>query len=186
MVVLRNIVTGILLALCQCGLSQNLPQMPTAGQACLVLQYIKSHEAEIKDYFEVPRADSTDGSCFRLTNDHIVSKIYYPNNNKIFNKSYFGAIQNVRDSIYKIDSLLQKFSDTVEISKPGYAYCRCESSSVCFDVRLSPVFRGVFSAEIRLRDYDPWKYMVSEKKFIGTFRTEEDGDVSGYIHIETP
>lgn len=184
--ILRSTFIVIFLALCQGGLSQSSPQMPTAGQACLVLQYLKSQEAEIKDYFEIPRVDSTDGSCFRLTNDHIVSKIYYPENNKTFNETYFGAIKNVRDSIYKIDSLLQKFVDTIEISSPGYAYCRCESSSVCFDVRLSPIFRGVFSAEIRLRDYDPWKYKVSEKKFIGTFRTEEDGDVSGYIHIDTP
>jgi len=184
--ILRNTFIVIGLTLCQNSLSQNLPQMPTAGQACLVLQYLKSQEAEIKDYFEVPRVDSTDGNCFRLTNDYIVSKIYYPDDNKIFNENYFGAVQDVRDSINKIDSLLQTFVDTIEISSPAYAYCRCESSSVCFDVRFSPIFRGVFSVEIRLLDYDTWKYKVSEKKFIATFRTKGDGDVSGYIRIDQP
>lgn len=184
--ILRNTFILVGLILCQSSLSQNLPQMPTAGQACLVLQYLKSHGSEIKAYFEVLRLDTTDDNCFRLTNDYIVSKIYYPKGNKIFNEKYFGSPQDVQDSIYRIDSLLQKFIDTVEINNPGYAYCRCESSSICFDVRFSPIFKGVFSVEIRLRDYDPWEYIVSEKKFIATFRTEEDGDVSGYIPINEP
>lgn len=171
---------------CQSSLSQSLPQIPTDGQACLVFQIIQSQEKIVEDFFKKQQGDTTDGSCFKLPNNYLINRIYYPKDNETFDTEYFGSTQNTKDSIHKIDGLLQKFVDTVQISEPAYAYCRCESNISCFEVRLSPIFRGVFSAEIRLQSYDAWKRKVSESKLIFTFMTEKDGDIIGYIPIDKP
>lgn len=168
---------------CQGAFSQSLPKIPTDGQTCLVFQILQSQKKTIEKFFEKQKENSKDSSCFALSSNYLTSKIYYPESNETFKKTYFGSTQNINDSIHKIDSLVQKFTDTVQVKSPGYAYCRCKSGIGCFDVKLSPIFKGVFSAEIRLRDYNPWKHKVSERKFIFTFMTEKDGDIIGYMPI---